>query len=285
MSIVFLNHKYIPLEEATISPMDRGFLFGDGVYEVLPSYDGQIIGFDLHINRLNTNLSALDINLNWPYQTWLDLCKTLIKKNGFGSLGIYLHVSRGEEHNRSHSYENGINPTVFAFSFKISPEQEVHKYKITPYKVNTSLDLRWSRCQIKSTALLGNVMHFQQGYKKGFDETLLFNDSGELREGTTCNAYIVEDGAVITPPLDNHILPGVTRHILLDLLRKDGSIAIQERIITKKEVYSADEVWVTSSSKGVIPVVEVDGNLIGNGEIGNVWLLAQKIYSHGKKNY
>ena len=84
MSIVFLNHKYIPLEEATISPMDRGFLFGDGVYEVLPSYDGQIIGFDLHINRLNTNLSALDINLNWPYQTWLDICKTLIKKNGFG---------------------------------------------------------------------------------------------------------------------------------------------------------------------------------------------------------
>ncbi|MGI9270066.1 MAG: aminotransferase class IV, partial [Porticoccus sp.] len=173
MSIVFLNHKYIPLEEATISPMDRGFLFGDGVYEVLPSYDGEIIGFDLHINRLNTNLSALDINLNWSYQKWLDLCKTLIKKNGSGSLGIYLHVSRGEEHNRSHSYENGINPTVFAFSFKISPEQEAHKYKITPYKVNTSLDLRWSRCQIKSTALLGNVMHFQQGYKKGFDETLL----------------------------------------------------------------------------------------------------------------
>jgi D-alanine transaminase len=128
-------------------------------------------------------------------------------------------------------------------------------------------------------------MHFQQGYKKGFDETLLFNSSDELREGTTCNAYIVEDGTVITPPLDNHILPGVTRHILLDLLRKDGSIAIQERIITKKEVYSAAEVWVTSSSKGVIPVVEVDGNLIGNGEIGNVWLLAQKIYSNGKKNY
>jgi D-alanine transaminase len=285
MSIVFLNQKYIPLEEARISPMDRGFLFGDGIYEVLPTYHGQIVGFDLHINRLNKNMSEVGIKLKWTNEKWLGLCRTLIKKNGSGNLGIYIHVSRGKELNRSHSYKNGISPTIYAFSFKIPAEHRASKSKIIPYKVNTSLDLRWSRCQIKSTALLGNIMHFQKGYQEGFDETLLFNDRNELREGTTCNAYIVKDRVVITPPLDNHILPGVTRYILLDLLSKESSVEIQERVVTKDEVYSASEVWVSSSSKGVIPVVEVDGNLIGNGDPGDIWLLAQTVYSKGKKNY
>ena len=285
MSVVFLNQKFIPSEEAKISPMDRGFLFGDGVYEVLPSYDGEIIGFDLHIDRLKKNMSAVGISLSWTHQKWLEICKTLIKKNGFGSLGVYLHVSRGSEPVRSHSYADGIDPTVFVFSFKIPPEQIVCKSQIVPYKVSTSLDLRWSRCQIKATSLLGNVMHFQQGQQDGFDETLLFNDKDELREGSTCNVYIVKNGVVITPPLDNHILPGITRCILLDLLLKDSSIEVEERIISKEEVFSATEVWITSSSKGVIPVVEVDGKLINDGEVGDIWLLAQKIYSAGKKNY
>ena len=171
MSIVFLNQKYIPLEEARISPMDRGFLFGDGIYEVLPTYHGQIVGFDLHINRLNKNMSEVGIKLKWTNEKWLGLCRTLIKKNGSGNLGIYIHVSRGKELNRSHSYKNGISPTIYAFSFKIPAEHKASKSKIIPYKVNTSLDLRWSRCQIKSTALLGNIMHFQKGYQEGFDET------------------------------------------------------------------------------------------------------------------
>ena len=128
-------------------------------------------------------------------------------------------------------------------------------------------------------------MHLQQGQQNGFDETLLFNDKDELREGSTCNVYIVKNGVVITPPLDNHILPGITRCILLDLLLKDSSIEVEERIISKEEVFSATEVWITSSSKGVIPVVEVDGKLINDGEVGDIWLLAQKIYSAGKKNY
>ena len=119
MSIVFLNQKYIPLEEARISPMDRGFLFGDGIYEVLPTYHGQIVGFDLHINRLNKNMSEVGIKLKWTNEKWLGLCRTLIKKNGSGNLGIYIHVSRGMELNRSHSYKNGISPTIYAFSFKI----------------------------------------------------------------------------------------------------------------------------------------------------------------------
>ena len=156
---------------------------------------------------------------------------------------------------------------------------------MTPYKVTTNLDLRWARCQIKSTALLGNVMHFQNGYQKGFNETLLYNGRNELTEGSTCNAYIVKDGVIATPPLDNHVLPGVTRHILLDLLRKNNSMQIEERVILMDEVFSADEVWVTSSSKEIVPVVEIDGKIIGNGKVGDIWLAAQKIYSIGKRDY
>ena len=285
MSIVFLNHAYLPAEEAKISPMDRGFLFGDSIYEVLPSYNGEIIGFNLHINRLNRNMSAIGIRLEWPHDEWMKVCKALLEKNGLGNLGIYLQVSRGTAPVRSHAYTKDIDPTVFAFSFEINPEQSASKSKVTPYKVATSLDLRWARCQIKSTALLGNVMHFQHGHQKGFNETLLYNDHNELTEGSTCNAYIVKDGVISTPPLDNHVLPGVTRHILLDLLQKNDSMRIEERVILMDEVFAADEVWVTSSSKEIIPVIEVDGKTIGSGEVGDVWLAAQKIYSIGKRGY
>ena len=227
MSIVFLNHAYLPAEEAKISPMDRGFLFGDSIYEVLPSYNGEIIGFNLHINRLNRNMSAIGIRLEWPHDEWMKVCKALLEKNGLGNLGIYLQVSRGTAPVRSHAYTKDIDPTVFAFSFEINPEQSASKSKVTPYKVATSLDLRWARCQIKSTALLGNVMHFQHGHQKGFNETLLYNDHNELTEGSTCNAYIVKNGVISTPSLDNHVLPGVTRHILLDLLRRNDSMQIE----------------------------------------------------------
>ena len=119
MSIVFLNHAYLPAEEAKISPMDRGFLFGDSIYEVLPSYNGEIIGFNLHINRLNRNMSAIGIRLEWSHDEWMKVCKALLEKNDLGNLGIYLQVSRGTAPVRSHAYTKDIDPTVFAFSFEI----------------------------------------------------------------------------------------------------------------------------------------------------------------------
>ncbi len=285
MSTVFLNGDYLPMEEARISPMDRGFLFGDGIYEVLPSYRGKIIGFDLHMERMSNGLAAVGIELGWNNARWRTLCDNLIDANGGGNLGLYLHVSRGADSRRFHAYPENVTPTVFAFTFEIAAEPVADKARTKGYHVVTDLDLRWDRCHIKSTALLGNVMHFQQGYQQGADETLLFNDRDELTEASACNAYIVKDGVVITPPLDNHKLPGITRHILLDLLRKDGRIPVEERAVTKAEVYAADEVWVTSSSKEVVPVIEVDGRAVGNGEIGDVWLMAQQIYSAGKFDY
>ena len=285
MSVVFLNDTYLPMAEAKISPMDRGFLFGDGIYEVVPSYNGEMVGFAPHIDRMNNGLNAVEINLGWSHERWKEVCDTLIEKNGAGNLGLYLHVSRGADTRRFHAYPEDIEPTVFAFAFEIPPVPVADKTKVVGYKVAASRDLRWERCQIKSTALLGNVMHFQHGYQQGANETLLYNERNELTEASACNAYIVKDGVVITPLLDNQILAGITRHILLDLLRKDGSIPVEERIVTMAEVFDADEVWVTSSSKEIVPVIEIEGKPVGNGEIGDVWLAAQTIYSAGKLNY
>ncbi len=285
MSIVFLDDSYVPMAEAKISPMDRGFLFGDGIYEVVPSYDGQMVGFVPHVERMNNGLAAVDIAFRWSTQQWKEVCDNLIEKNGSGNLALYLHVSRGADTRRFHAYPEGVEPTVFAFAFEIPAEPVADKSKVTGYKVTTERDLRWERCQIKSTALLGNVMHFQHGYEQGANETLLYNERNELTEASACNAYIVKNGVVITPPADNQILAGITRHILLDLLRKEGSIPVEERALTMDEVFDADEVWVTSSSKEVVPVIEIDGKAVGDGKIGDIWLAAQTIYSAGKLNY
>ena len=275
----------MPMAEAKISPMDRGFLFGDGIYEVVPSHKGKMVGFTPHIDRMSDGLAAVDINLGWSHHQWKEVCDNLIEKNGSGDLALYLHVSRGADTKRFHAYPEGIEPTVFAFVFDIPPAPVADKSKVVGYKVATDRDLRWERCQIKSTSLLGNVMHFQHGYQQGTNETLLYNERNELTEASACNAYIVKNGVVITPPADNQILAGITRHILLDLLRKKGSIPVEERAVTIDEVFDADEVWVTSSSKEVVPVIEVDGKPVSDGKIGNVWLAAQTIYSAGKLNY
>ena len=285
MNIAFLNGTYLPLDEARISPMDRGFLFGDGVYEVVPSYAGKMVGFAPHIERINNGLTAIGIDLGWSENDWSDLCAQLIEKNGAGNLGIYIQVSRGADSKRFHGFPENVTPTVFAFAFNIAPPPVADKALAKKYTASTARDLRWDRCQIKSTALLGNVLHFQQGQDQGNDETLLFNAENQLTEASSCNAYIIKDGVVITPPLDNQLLPGITRHILLDILRRDGSIPVEERIVTMDEVLNADEVWITSSSKEIGAVVEIDGEPIGNGQVGDIWLKAQTLYSASKYNY
>lgn len=285
MTIAFLNGEFLPLEEARISPLDRGFLFGDGIYEVIPSYAGKLVGFGPHIDRMNRGMELIGIDFNWDDQQWQDMCQQLIEKNGSGNLGVYLHVSRGADTKRFHAYPEDVAPTIFGFAFEIAPPPVADRAQAKGYSVATTEDLRWQRCHIKSTALLGNVMHFQHGHAAGANETLLFNSKGELTEASACNAYIVKEGVVITPPLDNQILPGITRLILLDILAKDGSIKVEERIVTMTEVSNADEVWITSSSKEIAPVTEMDGKPVGNGKVGPVWEAAQKLYSQSKFNY
>ena len=285
MSTVYLNGDYMPMEEATISPMDRGFLFGDGIYEVVPSYGGKLVGFAPHMERMQDGLDAIEIQLRVDHEQWRSIADELIARNGGGNLGIYFHVSRGADTQRHHAYPEGITPTLYAFAFDIPPAPVADKSAATAYTVTTAEDLRWKRCNIKSTALLGNVMHYQQSYAQGHNETLLYNQQGELTEAAACNVYVIKHGIVATPLLDHQKLPGITRQMLLEILRRDGSIAIQERVVTLDELAVADEVWISSSSKDIAPVIEIDGRPVGDGRIGDLWLAAQTLYSTHKFDF
>ena len=285
MTIAYLNGEYLPLEEARISPLDRGFLFGDGIYEVIPSYGGKMVGFGPHIDRMIDGLAALEIGLGWGRDEWRVVCEELIARNPEPQLGLYLHVTRGADTKRNHPYPEGVAPTVFAMPTAIPPAPIPERDKVKGYKVSSMQDKRWRRCNIKSISLLGNVMHYQQGYAQGNGEVLLYNADNELTECGACNAYIVKDGVVITPPLDDQILPGITRLIALGVLNNDGSIPVEERIVTMDEVRNADEIWISSSSKEIAPVIELDGKPVGDGAPGPVWEKAAKLYSAGKYDF
>jgi len=285
MSTVYLNGEYMPMSEARISPMDRGFLFGDGIYEVIPSYDGRLVGFAPHMHRMQDGLNAIGIDLQLKLEEWRTIAGTLIKRNGGGNLGLYLHVSRGADTRRHHAFPEGIVPTTYAFAFEIPPSPEPDKARAERFTVTTAEDLRWRRCNIKSTALLGNVLHYQQGYAQGHHETILYNQDGEITEASACNVFVVKNGIAATPLLDHQKLPGITRMMLLEILRRDGSIPVQERVVTMRELAHADEVWLTSSSKDVAPVVAIDGRPVGDGEVGDVWLAAQTLYSAHKFDF
>ncbi len=285
MTIAFLNGEYLPLEEARISPMDRGFLFGDGIYEVIPSYGGRMVGFGPHIERMTNGLDAVEIKLGWSQDRWREVCTRLMEENGNGDLGIYLHVTRGADTRRNHAYPEGVEPTVFGYAFEIPPPPVPDRDRITPFTCSTGRDMRWHRCNIKSTSLLGNVLHYQHGHSRGDGEILLYNENDELTECGACNAYVVKDGVVATPPLDHQILPGITRQILLKILHADGSIPVEERIIKMDEVWNADEIWISSSSKEVVPVVRLDGKPVGDGKPGPVWEKAARLYSASKFDY
>jgi len=275
----------MPMSEARISPMDRGFLFGDGIYEVIPSYDGKLVGFGPHMERMQNGLDAVGIQLQLDRDEWREIARQLIADNGGGDLGIYLHISRGADTKRHHAYPEGITPTVYAFAYEIPPAPVADKRAATTYAVATAEDLRWRRCNIKSTSLLGNVMHFQQGHVQGQNETVLYNRYGELTEAAACNVYVIKNGIVATPLLDEQKLPGITRFMLLEILRKDGRIPVEERVVTLDELNDADEVWLSSSSKEVAPVTAVDGSPVANGDIGDVWLVAQTLYSAHKFDF
>jgi len=285
MTIAYLNGTYLPLEEARISPMDRGFLFGDGIYEVIPSYGGKMVGFGPHISRMNDGLNAIEIKHKWSEDQWRELCTALLEKNGNGNLGIYLHVTRGADTRRNHAFPEHLQPTIFGYAFEIPEPPVADRNLVKPYTCSTGQDLRWHRCNIKSISLLGNVLHYQQGHEKGDGEILLYNEKNELTECGACNAYIVKNGVVATPPLDNQILPGITRQLVLKVLREDGSIPFEERVITMDEVRDADEVWISSSSKEIAPVIKLDGKPVGDGKVGTVWEAAAKLYKAGKFDF
>ena len=285
MSIVYLNGDFMPATEARISPMDRGFLFGDGIYEVIPSYNGRFVGFKPHIARMQDGLAQLSIDPGLNLADWQALCQRLLTDNSEtngDNQAVYIQVSRGTDTKRNHAFPANIKATVFAYAFPIAAEPLADKSKATAYNVVTGQDLRWQRCHIKSTSLLGNVLHYQQGYASGAQEILLFDKDGNLTEGAAVNVFVIKDGVIATPPLSNKLLPGITRLLLLNILRKHSNMLVEERDISEQEVFAADEIWLTSSSKEIAPVLKVNEHTVGTGEVGDVWLAAQQLFSAHK---
>lgn len=288
MTTVYLNGAFVAASEAKISPMDRGFLFGDGIYEVIPSYGGRFVGFGPHIDRMHSGLAQLSIDPKLSQADWLQIADKLLQDNRAelgDNLGVYFQVSRGADTKRSHAFPANIRPTVFGFAFAIPPEPVADKSKATTYAVVTGQDLRWQRCHIKSTSLLGNVLHYQQSYSQGAQEILLFDKDGNLTEGAAVNVFIVKDGIIATPPLSHKLLPGITRQLLLAILAKHSNFKVEQRDISETEVLAADEVWLTSASKEIAPVLYVNDKPVGNAEVGDVWLAVQQLFSAHKFDY
>jgi len=282
MNQVYLNGQFIEASQAKISPMDRGFLFGDGIYEVVPTYGGKTVGLSLHLQRLRDGLSAVGIDFRVDDTLWQDIITRLIKTIDSDAVGVYIHISRGADVKRFHAYPQNIRPTVFAYGFEIPASQSLDKTRAKKFRVTLQEDLRWKRCQIKSTSLLGNVMHFQQGQVAGVDETILYNQQGLITEASACNVFMVKDGVVKTPPLDNQLLPGITRAIIIEAIKNHTNLSFEECFFSKQALMMADEVWISSSSKEVGAVVEIDGNIVGDGKVGNIWLQAQTAYNQQK---
>jgi D-alanine transaminase len=270
MSIAYLNGEFVNLEQATVPVLDRGFLFGDGVYEVIPVYAGKPFRFSSHIKRLHKSLSAILMSFEQPMEAWLEICQGLIERNDFDNASIYLQVTRGSYINRHHDIPELDKPTVMAMISPLPPVQKDWQLAdIKSYSVITEEDIRWQRCDIKAITLLANCMLKQKALESGADDTILVRN-GEANEATSSNLFIVRDGVMITPPLSEQLLAGVTREFILALAKKHG-IRYEERPIPEHELELADEIWLSSSTKEIRPVIKVNGVTIGDGVAGPVW--------------
>ncbi len=269
MSIVFLNDRYLALNEAKISPLDRGFLFGDGIYELIPSYQQKMIGLDQHIERMQKGLKATKIDFNWSKQQWHELVSQLVERNNIPNVGIYIQISRGADTNRAHGYPKNISPTLFAMAQPIADFNP--KSNNSRLKIKSELDRRWRRCDIKSTSLLGNLMHFNSAQVDGYDEILVHSEHNIIREGSSSNIFVVKGNQISTPIANQYILPGITRRLLIERLNKMTDIQFKERDILLSEAKDADEIWITSSSRQIQPVVNLNGLPVGSGKIGDTY--------------
>ncbi|MEX2481463.1 MAG: aminotransferase class IV [Gammaproteobacteria bacterium] len=257
MRVCYLDGQYLPLAEARVSVLDRGFIFGDAVYEVIPVIEGQLFALTEHLTRLANSLAATEIANPFDGPSWQALLEALVAANGGGNQSLYLQVTRGVAE-RDHAFPVGLEPTVFAMC-----KPQAMSGGLSCVSAVTLDDNRWGRCDIKSTALLPNVLLRNQAIRRGAYEAILLRD-GLLTEGAASNVFVVRDGVVQTPPPSALLLPGVTRALLLDVMRRSGE-AVEECAVAAAALHAADEVWITSSSRDLVCVSELDGRPVGGG--------------------
>lgn len=264
--LVYLNGEYLPLNEAKVSVLDRGFIFGDGVYEVIPAYGAKALRFEHHMQRLQDSLDAVRITNPLSNSQWLEIINKLIAETDSQDQYIYLHITRGVA-SRDHRFPEDTQPTVFVMSSVLhSVDAKLLKTGIAAVTLD---DIRWQYCNIKAIALLPNILLRQQAVDKGAMEAILIRD-GNMTEGAASNVFIVSKGVIKTPPKDKKLLPGITRDLVVELA-KSHSMAIEETSISEKEFLEADEIWLTSSTKEILPVTKINEQQVGDGNPGTVW--------------
>lgn len=276
---VYLNGQFLEKEKATVSVLDRGFLFADGIYEVIPAYAGKLFRLPEHLKRLNNSLAAIRMDAVMTDQQWSEILNKLILPHSQSDQSVYIQVTRGAQDNRDHKLPDSYQPTIFAMCQEIVPASlEVIAKGIQAITLD---DIRWSWCHIKSVSLLGNILLKQQAADQQTAEAILIKD-GFATEGSASNLFIVKDGQIITPPKDHKLLPGITRDLVLELAIK-RAIPCVERDIAEHELVSADEIWLTSSTREIMPVIELNKRIIGTGEPGALWHIMSAQFSAFKQ--
>jgi D-alanine transaminase len=261
MSICYLNGKFLDLKEAKISPLDRGFLFGDAIYEVIASYNNKPFKIEDHLDRLFINLKDIKISVNYSRQEVKNILESVIEKNDLSNQIIYLQISRGHEDIRDHIPGPSPSPTIFVCSF---PLKNIPNAQTTSIKASLKKDFRWRKSNIKSTSLLANVMYKIQASEEDFFEIIL-QENGYITEGAVSNVFCVKNNEVKTPSLENNILPGITRSVIIDIVNKIG-IKITESKISVEDFINSDEIWITNTTKGILLVSQIDEVQISNSD-------------------
>ena len=276
--MVFLNGKFLPIEEAKVPVLDRGFIFGDGVYELVPVYSRVAFRLDEHLARLERSLGEVKIRNPYSRAQWRDLIYRLVDAQAFEDQGIYFQVTRGAA-KRDHAFPKDAEPTVFMMANPLvtPPREVVQKGAVAV----SAQDNRWLRCDIKSISLVGNCLLRQLSAEAGAAETILFRD-GKLTEASASNVFAVRNGVILSPPKSNLILPGITYDVVTELARANG-LPFEFKEIEEHEVRVADEIWVTSSSKEVLAIVALDGAKVGEGRPGPVFARMYQLYQEFKQ--
>ena len=262
---VYLNGQFLPLAEAGISPLDRGFLYGDGVYELVPVYSRKAFRLDEHLTRLQTTLDGIKLANPLDLAGWQAVIEKLIAGAPWDDQSIYLQVTRGADNKRDHAFPPAsVTPTVFAFAAPlVTTAPEVRAWGVAAITVS---DQRWARCDLKVISLLANILARQQAVEAGCAEAILIRD-GFMKEGAASNIFVVKNGVLLAPPKTQLMLPGITYDLVLELAKCYGQ-ALKVAEISENELRDADEVWMTSSTKEILAITTLDGNPVGNGRPG-----------------
>ena len=265
MITAYVDGAYLPLAEARVSPMDRGFLFGDGAYEVIPVYSRRAFRLDEHVARLGNTLAAMRLANPHGADEWKAIILEIVARNPWDDQSVYLQVTRGADTKRNHAFPGPeVKPTVFLMSEPlVTPSAE---QLATGIAAVSAADIRWLRCDLKTVSMLANCLLRQHAIDHGCMETVLFRDSF-LTEGAASSIFVCKDGVLLVPPKSHLMLPGVTYDVVLELARSHG-MKHEVREVLEAEVRSADELWMTSSTKEVLPITSLDGRAVGDGKPG-----------------